>query len=280
MKFAPGDSRTELRINKFFQKLAPARVGLEEFWLSIRGMARGGFAPEKIAKVRSLIDSCDKNDDALFLAKRALNHEIDMALAQPENRGAATQARIKQIGADLVAQLDAKLQGRFDRYSKRQELRALRHDGKLDGREFAALQATLATSTTLEQYSVGVLHAWVALRQTTLQIALDEAWEDAWKTISENMTGDLRDAQGHIIETVGEQQLKELLRRREIEHVKLAPKVREALEIHAWLGGIEQLALSALCGEPDPARRVDLQATLASVEAGRAQVRPGPGIPR
>ncbi|MBI5511023.1 MAG: hypothetical protein HY903_19855 [Deltaproteobacteria bacterium] len=272
-----GDAKTARRLTGFLAKLAPEAVGAREFFVTLRDMGKRGFDDASVSAAKDLIVRCNDNDDALFMARRVVRHERKMALAGPDNQSAAARAQIEAAAAELLGELDRKLAGRLDRYDKRQELRSLRRAGKLDSRQFMAMQGALAASRTPEDYAVLSLHAAVALRLMSTQMMLDQAWDDVWKTITENMTDDLRDSQGRIIESVGERELKRMLRAqtllrdltRALKKVRMGPKERKALDVRSWANGLTQLVLAHLCGEADSSRRAELVAALNGAEAAR-----------
>ncbi len=267
------DAKSSERLDAFFTGKLAGQLGYAEIGLEMRWLRQSGFAPHRLAAVRRLLAERVADEQALFAAERAFTREVNKARRQAQG-DTAVLARIEATQAELSAFFASRLAGRFDSYKTEKRLVAMHRKGQIDERTLLAYRAAAVTSTTREEFAYGVMSAGVALALAQFQAQLVDLWSDVYQNISRNLSDDLCDAEGRIIESASERQYKRVLAARELERIQLEPAKTQQLATRAFLRAHRQSTLSALLGEKDPSRRAGFESALARADIELVDLEP------
>lgn len=269
------DDKTARLVARFFEGRLNGQVGQEEWVRHLATLKANGFQVADVKILAAEIRTSQGNDDAVFFAERAMLRQVDKALHQAT---AAAKPAIEAAAIELKAAFAERLAGKLDRYTLQHEALSLYRKGKIDRRQFLMTSAAVYTSTTAEQVAM----ACAAAHLTLGKLAHDAQMADIWREIQENLRNvgadELRDSEGRIIETSGERQLRRFLRERLEKALQIEPKRLTVLAQRAANLSHRLVAMTALYGEVDPARRASLLSGIARADVELAETQ-GAGVP-
>lgn len=220
-------------------------------------------AREALASWREQVQraGADADPDAIFLADRVIERELNKACAKGTDVGA--------LKGTLQREIAPRLEGKLDRYRLNRKVERLVSEGAISAEVGLMMRAAVVTSNTPTELGQALRSMAFQLQLMMMQ-HIQQAWDELMDTFSRNMSDDLRDANGNVIERAVDRFLRLLAKELELERLAVRPErelvQRRRSELAGRAGNVQRsLATAATPGERASLRNE--QAQIASEAA-------------